>query len=66
MAPFQKDDRVQVVSTATLTSTGVLAPVGAKGLIIDVDEDGYTVEFEDSVDGTIAGFGDLDLELLED
>ncbi len=64
MDPFHKGDWVQVVLTATLTSTGVLAPIEAKGRIIEIDDEGYTVEFENRVDGIIAGFSDHDLELL--
>jgi hypothetical protein len=64
MAPLHKGDQVQVVSTATLTSTGVLAPIDAKGRIIEIDDEGYTVEFENRVDGIITGFSDRDLVLL--
>jgi hypothetical protein len=49
MAKFKVGDRVRLVAPLPFDKAGRLIQATEKGVVIEVNEDTYTIEFEDSM-----------------
>lgn len=62
---FKVGDRVQLRKVLPFAKAGRVTQTQEQGVILDVSDDGYTVEFEDSMT-PISGITDEEIERAHD
>ena len=61
MAKFKVGDRVQLTVVLPFTKAGRVMQPNEKGVVVEASEDGYTVEFDDSMT-PISGITDTEIK----